>query len=244
MLAAGIGALAVFASACALFADDPNLKYINPADADKPRHFMVLPINLTIKTPPELEPVLDDMFGAIAGYIRGRGDSLETLSRDDAIARWAASIKDVKQSSALEDNFESAMRIFVTGLAQAHAFNAVIVPSIVYRSTKTRERTAKWDGVFRKMKVINLSDEAKKKGLARSFSAEISGVSLHVMVFEPGGTLIFQKYGGLDLAHNVDMANAEFTMTPRLALKEDLLKDSDHLEEGMEEAFDPYLPRP
>ncbi len=242
-LAAGIGALAVFASACALFADDPNLKFIDPADADKPRHFMVLPINLTIKTPPELEPVLDDMFGAIAGYIRGRGDSIETLSRDEAIARWAASIQEVKQSSALEDNFESAMRIFVTGLAQEHAFNAVIVPSIVYRTTKTRERTAKWDGVFRKMKVINLSDEAKKKGLARSFSAEISGVSLHVMVFEPGGAMIFQKYGGLDLAHNVDMANAEFTMSPRLVVKDDLLKDSDHLDEGMGEAFDPYLPR-
>ncbi len=220
------------------------MKYIDPADADKPRHFMVLPVNLTIKTPPEFEPVLDDMFGAIAGYIRGRGDSIETLSRDDAVARWASSIKAVKKSDALEDNFESAMRVFVTGLAGTHTFNAVIAPSIIYRTTKTRERTAKWDGVFRKMKVVNLSDQAKKKGLARSFTVDIAGVSLHVMVFEPGGALIFQKYGGLDLAHNVDMTNAEFTMSPTLALKDDLLKESDHLAEGMGEAFDPYFPKP
>jgi hypothetical protein len=242
-LAVSIGALAAFASACALLPDDPNLKYIDPADADKPRHFIVLPINLTVKTPPELESVLDHMFGAIAGYIRGRGDSIETLSREDAVARWAAAIREVKESDALEDNFESAMRVFVTGLAEAHTFNALISPSVIYRTTKTRERTVKWDGVFRKMKVINLSDQGKKKGLARSFTVDIGGVSLHVMIFDPGGSLIFQKYGGLDLAHNVDMTSAEFTMTPSLVLKVDLLKDSEHLDEGIGKAFDPYFPR-
>ena len=204
---------------------------------------MVLPVNLTIKTPPEFSPVLDDMFSAIAGYIRGRGDTLETLSRKEAAARWTKSIVKVKKSDALENNFKSAMRVYVQGLAKNHSFDAVIAPSIAYRSTKTRDRTAKWDGVFRKMKVVNLSDEAKTKGLARSLSVEISGVSLHVMVFNPEGDLIFQKYGGLDLAHDVDMTNAEFTMSPRLSIKENLLKDSEHLAEGMAEAFDPYLPR-
>jgi len=119
----------------------------------------------------------------------------------------------------------------------------VIVPSIVYRSTKTRERTAKWDEVFRKVKVVNLSDTAKKKGLARSLALEIYGVSLHVMVFDVEGDLIFQQYGGLDLAHDVDMTNVEFTMSPRPVLKEDLLKDGDHVDEGLGRAFDPYLPR-
>jgi len=206
---------------------------------------MVLPLNLTImsKTPPEFLPVMDDMFGAIAGYIRNRGDTLETMSRKSADAQWAASIVKVKQTDALENNFESAMRILVTDLAKTHSFDAVIVPSIVYRSTKTRERTAKWDEVFRKVKVVNLSDTAKKKGLARSLDLEIYGVSLHVMVFDVEGDLIFQQYGGLDLAHDVDMTNAEFTMSPRPVLKEDLLKDGDHVDEGLGRAFDPYLPR-
>jgi hypothetical protein len=182
------------------------------------------------------------MFGAIAGYIRDRGDTIETISRREATARWAASIVEVQESEALEDNFEVAMSAFVTHVAEDRSFDAVILPSIVYRNTKTRDRTVKWDGVFRKMKVVNLSDEAKKKGLARALNLDISGVSLHVMVFSPEGDLIFQKYGGLDLAHDVDMANVEFTMSPRLSLKAKLLKDSDHLSEGIERAFDPYLP--
>ena len=40
------------------------------------------------------------------------------------------------------------------------------------------------------------------------------------------------------------MTGVEFTMNPTLSLKEDLLKDSDHLSEGIGVAFDPYLPRP
>ena len=204
---------------------------------------MVLPVNLTIKTPPEFNPVLDDIFGAIAGYIRDRGDTLETFSRKEATAQWAASIIEVKESKALEDNFEAAMRVYVAGLAETHSFDAVIAPSIVYRNTKTRDRTVKWDGVFRKIKVTNLSDEAKNKGLARKLAVEIAAVSLHVMVFSPDGDLIFQKYGGLDLAHDVDMTGAEFTMRPGLSLKKGLFKESEHLHEGIGVAFDPYLPR-
>jgi hypothetical protein len=204
---------------------------------------MVLPVNLTIKTPPEFSPVLDDMFGSIAGYIRDRGDTIETISRKEATARWAASIIEVKESEALGDNFESAMRVYVTHLAEGRSFDSVISPSIVYRTTRTRDRKVKWDGVFRKAKIINLSDEAKNKGLARSLIVEIDGVSLHVMVFSPEGDLIFQKYGGLDLVHDIDMAGTEFTMNPGISLKEDLLKESDHLSQGIGLAFDPYIPR-
>jgi hypothetical protein len=243
-LAGVIVALAILAFGCALGSRDPNLRTFDPADADNPRHFMVLPVNLTIKTPSEFTPVLNDMFGAIAGYIRDRGDTLETISWKEATAQWAESIIEVKESEAMENNFETAMRVYVAHLGETRSFDAVIVPSIVYRNTKTRDRTVKWDGVFRKMKVINLSKEAKNKGLARALSVAISGVSFHVMVFSVDGDLIFQKYGGLDLAHDVDMAGAEFTMNPRLSLKENPLKESDHLSEGIGVAFDPYLPRP
>ena len=241
-LAGSIAALAVLAIACARGFDDPISEHFDPADTDKLRHFVVLPVNLTVKAPPEFSPVLDDIFGAIAGYIRDRGDTLETFSRKETTARWAASIIEVRKSEALEDNFDTAMRVFVTDLAKTRSFDAVISPSLVYRATKVRDRRVKWDGVFRKVKVVNLSDEAKNKGLARALNVVIDGVSLHVMVFDSEGDRIFEKYGGLDLVHDVDMTGAEFTMSPGLLLKEDLLKDSDHLGEGIKVAFDPYLP--
>ena len=63
-LAGSIAVLAVLAFACAHGSHDPNANYVNQADADKTRHFMVFPVNLTIKTAPEFSPALDDIFGA------------------------------------------------------------------------------------------------------------------------------------------------------------------------------------
>jgi hypothetical protein len=236
-------ACALLAFGCAKGSGEPALPTREAVERSGPRQLFVLPLNVTIKVPSELEPRLDDVFGAVIGYIRGGGNKVETFSRQDAVSRWALSIVEVKRSEALEDNFDSAMRVFVRDLAKGRSFDAVVVPSIVYRATKVRERTAKWDGVFRKFDVINVSDVAKKQGLAKSLSVDVSGVSLHVMVFSPDGKLVFQSYGGLDLAHDVDMKNAEFTNSPRLVLKLDLLGESDHLEEGIAVAFDPYLPR-
>ena len=62
-LVASIAALAVFASACAHGFRAPNSRVGNWGDSGKPRHFVVLPVNLTIKAQPEFGPLLDDMFG-------------------------------------------------------------------------------------------------------------------------------------------------------------------------------------
>jgi hypothetical protein len=231
------------ALACASGSGDLHPQAAMQVAAGKPLHFFLLPVNVTIRAAPEFESRVDDVFGAIVGYVRDGGNTVETFSKQEATTRWAASIIEVKQSEALEDNFDSAMRVFVRQLAETHSFDAVIAPSLVFRSTKIRDRTAKWDGAFRKFKVINQSDTAKTKGLAQSLNVDISGVSLHVMIFGRNGDLIFQKYGGLDLAHDVDMSNAEFTMSSTLALKQDLLRDSEHLDEGIGIAFDPYLPK-
>jgi hypothetical protein len=238
-----IAAFALFAFACAHGSDDPNTEHFDPTAAGNPRHFMVLPVNMTIKTAPEFSSELDEMFGAIAGYIREGGDTIETVSREDATAQWAESIMKVKKSEELDDNFETAMRVYVADLSESRSFDALIAPSIAYRTTKTRDRLVTWDGVFRKIKVVNLSDQAKHKGLARSLEMQIAGVSLHVMVFNQDGELIFQKYGGLDLVHDVDMTGAEFTMSPGVSLKEKLLNEREHVREGIELAFDPYLPK-
>ena len=202
-----------------------------------------MPVNLTIDTPPEFSHALDDMFGAIAGYIRDRGYTIETFSRKEASARWAASINEVKKSEALDNNFESAMRVYVAHLAKTRSFDEVIAPSIIYRTPKLRDRRVKWDGAIRKLEIINLSDEAREKGLAHALNVEIAGVSLHVMVFSPDGDLIFERYGGLDLAHDVNMVGTEFTMNPRLSLKEDFLKKGGNLRSGIGVAFDGFFPK-
>ncbi len=72
---------------------------------------------------------------------------------------------------------------------------------------------------------------------------DVKRENLHLMVFDAGGELIFENYGGVDLAH-------EFTLVPgeegvlRADLRDEVLEEHRFLHEGVELAFDPYLPRP
>ena len=102
--------------------------------------------------------------------------------------------------------------------------------------------TVKWDGAIRRYDIINYSDRGKKAKLSASISPVIPGVSLYLAVFGPEGDSIFEKYGGLDLIHDVDLKNSEFTMSSGLALQEKLLVDTDNLRDGIAVALEPYIP--
>ena len=71
----------------------------------------------------------------------------------------------------------------------------------------------------------------------------IPGVSFSLALFSPDGDLIFEKYGGLDIVHDVDMDKAEFTMTSDLAPRERILGKNRYVQEGIASAFHPYIPR-
>ena len=240
---ASIAALAFYAWACA---SAPSFPYAHGTDSEgnpAPQHFLVLPLNLTVHVPNGLEGAPDDIFSAVAGYLRDRGNSIETISPKAARERWRSSIAEVEASDTGKHDFEAAVRAFVERARKSRSFDAVIMPALVFRETKIRKRRVKWDGIVRKYEIVNLSEEAKKKKLTNDVSPVFSGVSLHVMVFGDDGDSIFQGYGGLDLAHDVDMYNVERTMRAKLALKSELLKNGKNLREGIAHAFDPYLPR-
>ncbi len=240
---ASIAVLVICSWACA---PAPSFPYAHGTDSKgnpAPQHFLVLPLNLAVPVPEGLEGSTDDIFSAIAGYLRHRGNSIETISPTAAREKWRSSIAEVEASGAPKRDFETAMRVFIERDRKSRSFDAVIVPSLVLRETEIRKRQVKWDGVIRRYTVVNLSDEAKKKKISDAISPEFSGVSLHVTVFNSDGELIFQAYGGLDLAHDLDMDDAERTMRARLTFKSKLLKNGKYLREGIALAFDPYLPR-
>lgn len=238
-----IALLAICSWACAPALSFP---YAHGTDSDgnpAPQHFLVLPFNLAVRVPEGLEGTTDDMFSAIAGYLRDRGNSIETISPSAAREQWSSSIAEVEASDTRKHDFETAMRVFIERDRESRSFDAVIVPSLVLRGTEIRKRQVKWDGVIRRYDVVNLSDEAKKRKISQEVSPEFSGVSIHVTVFGADGESIFQGYGGLDLAHDLDMNNVERTMRARLSLRSKLLKNGEYLREGIALAFDPYLPR-
>jgi menaquinone-dependent protoporphyrinogen IX oxidase len=240
---ASIAVLAVCSWACA---SAPSFPYAHGADSKgnpAPQHFLVLPLNLALPVPAGLEGTTDDVFSAIAGYLRDRGNSIETMSPEAALSQWHSSVGEVAASDTRKHDFETAMQVFIERARESTSFDAVITPALVFRETEIRKRKVKWDGVIRKYDIVNVSEEAKRKKIAGGLSPVFVGVSLHVMVFGVNGDSIFQGYGGLDLAHDLDLYGVEKTMRAQFALKIELLQNSKHLREGIAHAFDPYLPR-
>ncbi len=113
------------------------------------------------------------------------------------------------------------------------------MPSLVYREAKLSRRSIKWDGVLRRLG----KQEDESRRVPESFRGVISAVSLHVMVFGAGGELIFENYGGVDLAHELTQVRDELGGL-RADLRGDALEEHRFIREGVELAFEPYLPRP
>ena len=131
------------------------------------------------------------------------------------------------------------MRVFTRGLLGSTAFDALVVPSLVYREARLNRRRIKWDGVVRRLG----KQEDESRRVPESFKGVISAVSLHVMVFGAGGELIFENYGGVNLAHELSLAPSGQGEL-RADLRDDVLGEHRVLRDGVELAFEPYLPRP
>jgi hypothetical protein len=243
-----IAIFALFAASC-VAPFSPRFSYAHGTDAKgrpRPQHFLILPCNVTVPAPGILENTTGDVLGALVGFLRDRGDSIELLGLNRAHELWRASVAEVEGSTTLTHDYKTAVQVFVSRVRELASFDVLIVPSLVYpRETevKAKQRQVKWDGVIRRYRVINYSEEAKKSQLAASISPVVPGVSLHLVLLSPDGTSIFEKYGGIDLIHDVDLKRSEITMTSDLALRERLFGDAEYLREGIAVAFDPYLPR-
>src|SRR5262249_49118572 len=140
---------------------------------------------------------------------------------------------------------------FVAQAAGSHAFEALLIPSLIVQRTVVRHRGASWDGVQRRIRVVNRprlpggrNQNALVEGMASGdVNANISIVSLHLLAFARDGKHVFEGRGGIDILDEVDLQDAEKTLRFRMRQREDLFDDRAILAEAVEIAFTPYLPR-
>ncbi len=206
--------------------------------APQATRFAVLFPNSLVPVPPELSAITDRSLGQITRYLAAQGRERGVIDPLEAQGLWLASIAEADESDTVSHDFHGAMKIYAHKLGGPAAFDALVVPSLVYREGRLRNRIVKWDGVVRRLPSVG----EDSKAIPLSFEASVPVVSLHVMVFGASGELLFENYGGVDLAHS-------FAYEPgdegglRVALRDSLLGERRFLREGVEIAFDPYLPR-
>lgn len=206
--------------------------------APQATRFAVLFPNSLVPVPPELSAITDRLLGQITRYLAAQGRERGVIEPLEAQGLWLASIAEADQSDSVSHDFNGAMKIFARKLGGPAAFDALVIPSLIYREGQLRNRIVKWDGVVRRLPRVG----EDSKPIPQSFEASVPVVSLHVMVFNANGEMTFENYGGVDLAHS-------FRLDPgvegqvHIELRDPVLEERRFLREGVEAAFDPYLPR-
>lgn len=219
--------------------DGPASKVRASRDA---RRFAILPLNSMQPAAPELLVAKDRMLGQIAAYLKVQRRDRRTITEDQTKALWRVSTAEVHASGSPR-NFESAIRVFAPKLAEIEPFDALVVPSLVYRSARLIRNKAKWDEVVRPINADVHSPDVNVRvdTIPPGYRGFVKAVSLHVMVFSPTGEKLFDNFGGIDVVHDFTLDRAGEIQAK---FREKVLESYRYMREGVELAFEPYFSRP
>ena len=189
-------------------------------------------------TAAELSGATDRVLGNVIRYLGAHGRERRVIDAPKTRSLWLASVAEAEESDSVSHDFSGAVRILARRLGGPEAFDALVVASLVYRDAWLQNQRVKWDGVVRRIR----GEEDEPMTVPEVFTATVPAVSLHVMVFDAGGALVFENYGGVDLAHRLTLVSGDEDGL-RFDLLDPVLAEHRFLREGVELAFDPYLPR-
>jgi len=212
---------------------------------------LLAPANLALALRSELEGGVEAIQEEIVAYLRIQGRQVERVSLLDGRRLWEESIAEVK-ASGVALGFDVSAAAFARKLGESRDFQALVMPSLLLHQTRVKHRKATWDGVKRRMDVVNMphapagrSDDVMLRamtGLGMMGDAAVS--SLHVVVISREGQRVFEGRGGLDFVQEMEVKNVDRSYRVDLRTREALLQDRAILREGIEIAFTPYLPVP
>jgi hypothetical protein len=209
----------------------------------------LLPLNVLIALPPELNDASGRVGSAIRAHVSASGREIVPFGLSEARGAWT----ELTAGAAGDGEPATAERIarYVKRLHAERPFDALVMPSLVYRDARIRYVTldVAWDGVVRELTVTGYVHEHGSLYVMPEIRGKMAAVSLHLAVYAFDGALVFDSLGGLDLVHEVDMG------TPR---RQDLekrpplpvwqfrpmsvsLADPAALREGIALAFTPWL---
>jgi hypothetical protein len=207
---------------------------------------LVAPPNLVLALRPEIQSGSAPVDREVVAYFERQGREVVRLGLIEGRNHWKQATAEAKAAGSPT----GAAGIFAGRLAQDHEFDAVVMPSLILHQTQVEWGEASWDGVRRRMKVVN----APAKGTGRDDSTFVKGVtyggytgpawvtSLHVLVYTRDGLLVFEGRGGIDFVVEADLANAKGMNTRwELRTNSSLFRDREILYESVVKTFTPYL---
>ena len=204
------------------------------------RRVLLLPFNVIPGLPVGVVGITDPIFEEIAVYLEAHNLRVDTADSETARSLWLECAGEAQQRSSGEPDWSATGRRFVRRLRERRVFDAVVVPTLLYRKVEIRRGRVEWDGVVRELRGL-------KAPIPRRFSRwrrpTVIAVSLHVIVLGESSDELFHGLGGLEILQEADDLRRSHRRV-HFRIREDLFQEPDLLREGIAIAFDPYLSPP
>lgn len=245
----GLGALGCTGAALALTlvlgcASEPRARERSVLLGAENRVFLILPLNVAIAMPPELEFFSPILWAELERDLRAHDKQLKTVSRQVARDLWVRSIQQARAGEkGARAGYDDAARALVLELQKHAAFDAMIAPSLVLREAPLSNRTASWDGVERELEFEAQGLEARTLVSETPLEGTAPAATLHVAIFDAKGEKLHEGRGGLDLLVRARVEGTDPSGAPIFAFAQraDPFQDRGHLREGISVAFHPFL---
>lgn len=219
---------------------------------------VVAPMNIPIRLAPDLEDAVDRVTQELILYLQSHGARVSVIYGSDAWSLWRESEAALAEERQQDPDATAVASVFSRALASETPFDLLVLPSLVYREARVVGRWAEWDGVRRRVRFrvrsevpvgradllpgpVDATDRGTTAQLTPDYRGQITGISLHALVFTPQGVGVLQGLGGLDLIYDAvqrPSGSGEFSL---LRLQSDLLGDQGHVREGVAHALEPLL---
>jgi hypothetical protein len=232
--------LALAALAAALACAAPG-----PAGPSLPRtrRIAVAPLNLGLRTPPELRGSEAPVWAEILRYLGTQDRTVAVVDASDAAELWNTAAAEVERSGAELEPRAVAGRF--AQLLSAHAdYDVLVMPSLAVRRARIGGHHAWWDGARRELPLRSPVPLAPADGISgltiSGYRGSIAAASLYVAILGPDGASIYEGLGGLDVIQEVargERPHGGSGSDWKLAPRRDSFADAAGLREGVERAF-------
>jgi hypothetical protein len=227
------------ASAFAACASDPaNQIALGHAGAPGVGRILLCPMNLVVALRPEIQNGSQPVDHEVVGYLESQGKQVSRLGLIDGRKLWKQAVADAKAAGEIT----LAPKFFTASLAQNHAFDAVVMPSLILLQTRMDASVASWDGVTRRLNLVDAPNQGTSPSSGLSGPAWVA--SLHVLAFDAGGVKVFEGRGGIDFVQEIEIFTAGRSVRSRMRPNASIFRDSTRVNEGVVQAFTPWLTPP
>jgi hypothetical protein len=216
------------------------------AAGDAARSVLLLPLNVVVALPAELEGPSDRVWQALASYVEAHGKQVRTVRLGDARHMWLNAIQRVESDGRIaEGKFDVAAESLVQELGEHVEFDAVIMPSLFVQQARLSGKHAKWDGVSRRVEVDGDVLHVGSIITATSLAGATPGASLHVVVLGADGAKLHEAQAGLELLMCMKVEGEPGALLSERHIvwefRPELFENPADVREGVTKALDPFL---